>query len=123
MHTYFQGSNWIGFAVNVNVANAFGVTQHRNVAALLLDRAHQLARSSRNHQVNVLVHRQQVADFFSSRHLFQYNKRKCAVNKINSNFSGGFLNFGGEKKGGNEKRVPVPIVVQYFDEDINHRHF
>ena len=67
--TYFQGFHRVGLVVDVNVTDPFSVSQNGDIAALLLDRADQLARSSRNHQINVLIHRQQVADLFASRNL------------------------------------------------------
>ena len=69
MLTDFQGARKIRLLVDVDVANALGVTQDRDVAALLLDASNQLAGSARDHQVNVLIHREQVADLLSSRHL------------------------------------------------------
>lgn len=67
--TYLESSLRIGFVIDVHVANPFGVAQHRDIAALLLDGAHQLAGTSRYHQVDILVHCQQVAYGFSRRYL------------------------------------------------------
>lgn len=59
----------VGLAVDVHVAHALGVTQHRNVFALLLDGADELAGAAGDHQVDVLVHGQQVADLLASGNL------------------------------------------------------
>ncbi len=67
--TDFEGFVQVGLAVDVDVADALGVTEHGDVAALLLDGAHQIAGTARDHQIDVLVHGQQVADLVSRRYL------------------------------------------------------
>lgn len=61
----FQGLEEVGLFVDVDVANAFSVTEDRNVLRLLLDAAHELGGAARDDEVDVLVHRQQIADFLA----------------------------------------------------------
>ncbi len=67
--TDFQCFLKICILINVDVTYSFGVTKYWDVAALLLYGSDELSRSSRDHQINVLVHCQQVAYLLSCRHL------------------------------------------------------
>lgn len=58
----------VSVLVHVHMANTLRMAQHRNVQRLLLDAAHQLGRSTRNDQVNVFVHGQQIADLLAGGH-------------------------------------------------------
>lgn len=66
---YAQRLLQIGIAIDVDMANALGMTQHGYVQRLLLNVAHQFRGATWYNQINVILHGQQIADLLASRNL------------------------------------------------------
>jgi hypothetical protein len=65
-----HGHFWVTLLVNVDVADAFTVAQDRDLLAVGLNLLHQLLGATRDDQVNVVIHLQQVRDVLTTAHLY-----------------------------------------------------
>ena len=80
--TNAQSHLWVNVLVDVDVADSLTVAQDGDVKAVGLDLLHQLLGAPRDHQVNVLMHVQQVSDVLTTTDLKQGGSRDvCKVDR------------------------------------------
>lgn len=90
MLTNFDDFVNAGFCIDVDVADSFAVSEHRDALSRPLNVPHQLGWTSRDDQVDHLVQSAQILHLLTSAHLVgkkQFVKQKYL--QINEVFSGG----------------------------------